>query len=130
MFPFQSSEYQQLPVEEKVEDEQPQAPVKKRNNKAFVALVVCLIAFASLFAFLGTRSSKHDDESQQQIFEEAAEAEFASFLNGEARATGQQYLLGVGKADITGLVLPKAMCGVLLTLVDPWLNSISWDTHL
>ncbi|CZR64169.1 probable neutral ceramidase precursor [Phialocephala subalpina] len=111
MFPFQSSEYQQLPVEEKVEDEQPQAPIKKRNNKAFVALVVCLIAFALLFAFLGTRSSKHDDESQQQIFEEAAEAEFASFLNGEARATGQQYLLGVGKADITGPVVELNFMG-------------------
>lgn len=106
MSPFQSPEYQQLPVEEKVEDERPLVPAKKRNNKAFLALVVCLIVFASLFAFLGTSRSSENEASRQQIFEDAAEAEFASFLNEEARATGQQYLLGVGKADITGSVLP------------------------
>jgi hypothetical protein len=104
MSPFQSSQYEAVPADEKEDDQQetPQSslPVKKQRNEAFVALVICLIAFASLFAFLGTARStqgslEHTEEAQDDP---------ASYFMEAARATNQQYLLGVGKADITGLV--------------------------
>lgn len=107
MSPSQSSQYQPLPAEEKVSenDEQlPQVPVRKQRNNAVIALVVCLIAFASLFAFVGTVKTAEHSRSQQQITEETIEDDPTAYFLEAARATDQQYLLGVGKADITGLV--------------------------
>lgn len=109
MSPFHNSQYKALPAEEKVEDNQQpplaasQTLVRKRPNKAFVVLVIGLIAFASLFAFLGT--AKPTQDSLEHLTQETVEDDPASYLMEAARATDQQYLLGVGKADITGSVL-------------------------
>lgn len=108
MSSFQHSQYEAIPVDEKVEDDQQDSlktsPVKKKRNSAFVGLVICLIAFASLFAFLGTARSTQG--SLEHNTEEAAQDDPASYFMEAARATNQQYLLGVGKADITGSVFP------------------------
>lgn len=109
MSSFQTSQYEAIPVDEKVDDDQREtsqtSPVKRNNNKVFVGLVLCLIAFASLFAFLGTARSTQG--SLEYSTEETAQDDSATYLMEAARATGQQYLLGVGKADITGLVSPS-----------------------
>ncbi|KAE8441917.1 hypothetical protein EG329_004175 [Mollisiaceae sp. DMI_Dod_QoI] len=112
MSPFHSSQYQALPVEEKIEEEQPpQILVKKQRNKAVISLVVCLIALASLFAFLEIVKSTKHSLSSQQITESALHDEPDSYFTEAARATGQQYLLGVGKADITGPVVELNFMG-------------------
>lgn len=114
MRPFQSSEYAVLPVEEKQEvDHDADAPVTKpRRSRTFLAFIVALF---SLIVVLGVvavqtwapasshRVQQHGDEKQA-----ATEADLHDHLS---RATGDQYLLGVGKADITGPVVELNFMG-------------------
>lgn len=94
-------------MEEKVEDDQdsslPPTAAKTNWKKTCIALAICLIGFASLIAFFDTKGSAQD--SPEYATEEIAEDDSASYLFEAARATGQQYLVGVGKADITGFVV-------------------------
>lgn len=105
MRPFTDQQYEAVPKEEKVEE----VPVlTKKSHKWGKILVFVLIAFLALSALVAITSnhqttdrnsvsSTEYDVATDQIAQDDAEA----FLS---RATGQQYLLGVGKADITGFV--------------------------
>ena len=81
-----------------------------RNNRSYLALIAIMGAFTfsllallqvvgTVFAFppIGFRGFRGSVQRDGQVpFEEQWEA------RRSAAATGQQYLLGVGKADITG----------------------------
>jgi len=100
---FFSQRYSELPVEEKTEDER-QPEVRPHNSgwsKQSVAFIVSILLLASfIFAYGATeftgRSSKRP--AVQPVMGEA------EWLAHATRAAGDQYLLGVGKADITGYV--------------------------
>jgi hypothetical protein len=103
MRPFQSQQYEALPVEEKAED----SVVPKTSvpwGKILISVFISFLTLSALTVIVGNRglvqnqtladTVKHDDATDK-VAQEEAEA----YLS---RATGQQYLLGVGKADITG----------------------------
>lgn len=93
-------EYSQVPADEKVEDEQPKIPRRRSLASALFFAFAGLVLFVA-FTTLVVGLAKIDDvrpnnESPNTNFEWAYEHEH------ETRATGDPYLIGVGKADITG----------------------------
>ncbi len=96
-------------MEEKTDEQQQDAPVVAKSfkwGKILVAIFIFFLAAAVLAAFVGktTKPPSENIESTESFASAEAEAKIVqddaeAFLS---RATGQQYLLGVGKADITG----------------------------
>jgi len=98
MRPFQGQGYEALPVEEKLDSGEPEVPVKgPRRNKPLLAFIVSLVSLASLPFFLGAFKAWTTVAKTQSTVDNPE-----ALLAHAARATGDQYLLGVGKADITG----------------------------
>lgn len=98
-----SQQYQALPVEEKLDEEQPSSsPHIRKWSKTRVAIVF-LLSFLVSFTIVAatTRSlTRHTPTAEPSINDEDTE-----WLREHlTRATGDTYLLGVGKADITGFV--------------------------
>lgn len=110
---FQNSEYKPLPAEEKHEHEAetPQISAKEGRGKKFYIALATLIAIALLpfigFGFARTTSETSDASAPSLHDAEPMDEKSKEFLSGLARAGDQQYLLGVGKADITGSVLAR-----------------------
>ncbi len=105
---FQNSEYQALPIEEKSEHaaETPRISTRSGRSKKLYIAVVSLISI-TLLAFVGFTTiwrSSSPAASPPPSLKDAVpvDEESRDFLSGLARAGDQQYLLGVGKADITG----------------------------
>jgi hypothetical protein len=103
MGPF-SQKYLQLPVEEKVEHEALDTPTQRSrwSNKVTV-LVASMLLIISLLV-LGLATSKVTEAETKLVIEPVTEADHSEWVAAEmgSRATGDEYLLGVGKADITG----------------------------
>lgn len=111
---FQNREYQALPEQEKFDHEieaetqtqsLPTHPRSQGRSKKFYIAIASLIAVV-LLAFVGIASSWTSSTDIPPDFADAVpmDDESREFLANLGRAGDQQYLLGVGKADITGLV--------------------------
>jgi neutral ceramidase len=101
-----SQHYQVLPLEEKLEDEQPRNPPhtpKWRKTRLAVAFSFFFLLSFTLVAVTARALTRHPPASETSIQdeEEAAESWVKDHLT---RASGDTYLIGVGKADITGYV--------------------------
>lgn len=122
MRPFSNQQYEPLPEEEKVEDA---LDPRKGGQKWGKTLISILISFLALSAIV-TLVSKHNatDGEALPIFpfatdfdtDRSAQEDAEAFLS---RATGQQYLLGIGKADITGFVQTISLLWFWLTQPRP-----------
>ncbi|KAF7856119.1 hypothetical protein EAF04_010072 [Stromatinia cepivora] len=96
-------EYSQVLADEKLEDERPEVPRRKSLASAIFyafAGLVLFTAFAALVVGLAKIESVQPSNEPPNI-----NSEWASEHEHETRATGDQYLIGVGKADITGPVV-------------------------
>ena len=92
-------QYTELPLDEKPEEEQLAAPVKgSRWTKKTAAWVISVLVLASVVIFAGAGAWTKKTPVEQTPVEEP------EWLAHATRAAGDQYLLGVGKADITGYV--------------------------
>ncbi|KAH7317703.1 neutral/alkaline nonlysosomal ceramidase-like protein [Rhexocercosporidium sp. MPI-PUGE-AT-0058] len=116
---FQNREYQALPEQEKfdnvvvAETQNPSLPVRSQGrSKKFYIAISSLIAVA-LLAFVGFASSWTTSTNTPPDFADAVpmDDESREFLANLGRAGDQQYLLGVGKADITGPVVEVGFMG-------------------
>lgn len=95
-----SHQYSELPGEEKAEGEQLQSPPKKSRWSTLSLLLILPLMFVALLALVvGIAKFISRPVPRSQI----GTAEWAH----EIRQTQAQYLLGVGKADITGYVQAK-----------------------
>ncbi|KAM3064936.1 hypothetical protein ACMFMG_011236 [Clarireedia jacksonii] len=104
-----SSQYSQVPTEEKVDDEQRNISPRPSRASALVIGLGSFIILSSLVAFflgLGTIDTVRGPASDN--FSNAGSESSHEY---ETRATGDQYLLGVGKADITGPVVELNFMG-------------------
>lgn len=113
---FESQQYEALPVEEGFEKTD-DLPTRSRGPRWERILLYSLVAFVALSALVvvirnhslvqdppsPTSTAKHED-----VLDQAAQEEAEAYLS---RATGQQYLLGVGKADITGPIVELNLMG-------------------
>jgi len=99
-----TQQYSELPVEEKLEFAPVLAPRKSRWSKMIVALVASLLLVSLII--LGISVVRTGETIIEGSVSEPTEADHAEWLAHavKSRATGDQYLLGVGKADITGYV--------------------------
>ncbi|KAL2065485.1 hypothetical protein VTL71DRAFT_3155 [Oculimacula yallundae] len=114
---LQSREYQALPEQEKhdneAETETTIVPVRDQGrSKKFYISIASLIAVA-LLAFGGFASTWTSSPDNHGDFTDAVhmDDESREFLAKLGRAGDQQYLLGVGKADITGPVVEVNFMG-------------------
>jgi len=99
---FFTQRYSELPVEEN-DGKVPTKP-QQRWSKKLVAMVATLVLLISLLAVVGSAAFTHSKENFQEQ-QQQEELDQAEWLAQATRATtGDQYLLGVGKADITGYV--------------------------
>jgi hypothetical protein len=101
MHPFQRNEYEPLPAEEKQAVDQEVTPLHAKSSrwsKKSMALIIALVSLFSILAVITTTNIWTPPTAEESV--ENSE-EFHDYL---ARANGDQYLLGVGKGDITGSV--------------------------
>jgi hypothetical protein len=99
MHPLERAEYEPLPAEEKqaVDQEDTSITVKSSGwSRITIASIITLVSFVSLLAFLVTTKAWTPSVAEESV---ETPDELHDYL---ARATGDQYLLGVGKGDITG----------------------------
>ncbi|TVY80554.1 Neutral ceramidase [Lachnellula suecica] len=108
MHPFERAKYEPLPVEEKHAVGQEDTPVKARSSRWSKISIVSIITFVSVLSLLGVLATVR--ASVPVIAEESVDnsEELHDYL---ARASGDQYLLGVGKGDITGPVVELNFMG-------------------
>lgn len=101
--PSSAPKYEKVPVDEKPQDEPVASPPKSSvwSKKIYTFLVTMLLLSAVFFA-MGRCSIK---EKTQTVLEPVTESSEEATEWLAARATGDEYLLGVGKADITGPVV-------------------------
>lgn len=94
-------QYQALPVEEKLDDEQLVVPPQiSRWSKTRIAFVFSLLFLVSFTIVAATARAL---TRYSPIFESSVEDEDPQWLREHlTRTTGDTYLIGVGKADITG----------------------------
>ena len=100
-----SQHYQALQVDEKDEYQStspPKTPKTRKWSKTRIALAFSLLFLASLAIVAATaqafKQNQHSQVSDPPFDDEAAEM----LREHLARTSGSTYLLGVGKADITG----------------------------
>lgn len=89
-----SQSYEPLPKEE--EDYATQAVIAKKSPRKKIVSLIAALTFVILLVVLSLTQSKHSE-----IIEDPVNDEFASETSLKSRV-GTQYLLGAGKADITG----------------------------
>jgi len=88
--------------EEKLENqaEQMQLPPQSKWGSKGVGFIVSMFLVAALFLVAVTSAWVASTKPEAQKVAKASSAE--DFLSQAARAAGDTYLIGVGKADITG----------------------------
>ncbi|RDL31399.1 Uncharacterized protein BP5553_09608 [Venustampulla echinocandica] len=102
------AEYVALPAQEKVEAGPQDGPDKTlRRSNAFLATLLSVLFLTLVLAGLGTAALWTPSTSATEPRVDDSEA----FREHLTRATGDQYLLGVGKADITGPVVELNFMG-------------------
>ena len=117
---FQNREYQALPDQEKhqneAENETPAIPSRSQaRSKKFYFAIASLIAVGLLALVASTSPWASEAEPVPGLADAMPmDDESREFLANLGRAGDQQYLLGVGKADITGYVetLEGVYCSV------------------
>lgn len=101
-----SQQYQALPLEEKLEDDQPRNPLhtpKWTKTRLAVAFSLLFLLSFTLVAATARALTQHLPAPETSIQEEDKVTE--SWVKDHlTRASGDTYLIGVGKADITGYV--------------------------
>jgi hypothetical protein len=98
-----SQQYQALPVEEKLDgDQSSNQPQTRKWSKTRIGLIFSLLLLVS-FAIVGatTRTLTRQTPAVKTSIEDPDSEWLREHLT---RATGDTYLIGVGKADITGYV--------------------------
>jgi neutral ceramidase len=118
MRPF-SQEYSELPVEEKLEDEELETPVRtSRWGKKADAWGISTAVLAILLLVVGIGAFTRKVPVDNSPFEDQ------EWLAHATRATGDSYLIGVGKADITGYQkqTPPQIGDADANFVDPLLS--------
>jgi len=90
--------------EEKLElqDTRTQLSTHSKWSRKGMAMIVSLLLVAALFLVAGTSAWVASTKPEAPKVTEASSPE--QFLTQAARAAGDTYLIGVGKADITGYV--------------------------
>jgi len=99
MHPSHRAEYEPLPADEKQAVGQEVTPVHAKSSrwsKKSIALIAVLLFLFSILAVLAAANMWTPPRTEESV--ESSE-EFHDYL---ARANGDQYLLGVGKGDVTG----------------------------
>ena len=88
--------------EEKLENQTYGAPIPAQSkwSRKGLAFVVSLLLVAAMFLVAGT--SAWASSSKPEVQKVAAASSAEEFISQAARAVGDTYLIGVGKADITG----------------------------
>ncbi|KAH8601598.1 Neutral/alkaline nonlysosomal ceramidase [Bisporella sp. PMI_857] len=99
MYPSQHSE-PLLSEDEKFDNEIPDLPRRSKWSKKGMACVASVVLMAALFLVVGTTAWVAKTPDVTPMSDKPAEEWLA-----RTRATGDTYLLGVGKADITGPVV-------------------------
>ena len=104
MRPFQPQDYEAVALEEKQENDLDLPVQKSKRGKAVLAFLIFGAALTALLLVIGV--SVLWTGLQQEIATSPVESPVSDipkvFLEHEVRAPGDRYLLGVGKADITG----------------------------
>lgn len=93
-------EYSQVPVDEKLENERPETP-RKRSLASAIFLALAGVVLFTAFTALVVGLTKIEDV-QPNHKSSNSNSGWANKHEHETRATGDPYLIGVGKADITG----------------------------
>jgi hypothetical protein len=97
-----SQQYQALPVEEKPEVNQSRAHQKPRWSKLRIIMVLLLSFLVSCAFVLGAAKVVTRHASAEASMKDADKAAESLLKDHLARQSDNKYLLGVGKADITG----------------------------
>ncbi|KAG0650469.1 Neutral ceramidase 2 [Hyphodiscus hymeniophilus] len=98
-----SQHYQALPVEEKVDDDQSNPPPPSRQwSKTRIALLLSLLLLLSTIVAIATQALTLETPAVDDLIDDEGTEWLREHLT---RATGDKYLIGVGKADITGPVV-------------------------
>lgn len=92
-----TSQYEELLAEETFDLHQPKAAKSIRQTVFVVWVILCLTIMVSAIGLAVTKPWVPESSS---LMNEYAESSFVH----ASRATGDQYSIGVGKADITGFV--------------------------
>lgn len=102
---FQDQQYEALPVEEKQELEELHQSIAKARRKRVLSIFTFVLIVLSALAFVGYSTTwKGNSSVEVPVVEEQAPNE-KDFVEHATRAVGDRYLLGVGRADITGYVI-------------------------
>lgn len=102
MRPFSDQQYEAVPAEEKQELEKLHESIKQsRRRRILTIFAFILIALSSLAAFGLVSIWWKSPSLKLPSVEEQTHTE-RLFQEHAARAVGDRYLLGVGRADITG----------------------------
>ncbi|ESZ90091.1 neutral ceramidase precursor [Sclerotinia borealis F-4128] len=102
-------EYSQVPGDEKVEDEKREIPLKKSLASVILYAFAGFILFTA-FTALVMGLAKIESVQPNNEFPNTS-SEWTHEHDHETRATGDLYLIGVGKADITGPVVEVNFMG-------------------
>ena len=119
MRPYQDQEYEALPVEEKQELEEYHKSVTQTRRKrtfAIFAFILIVVSALSFFAFTFISNAAPSVGDLPVVEEEESIPNREAFLKHAVRAVGDRYLLGTGKADITGYL--HILMSVLSKLAD------------
>lgn len=108
MSPFQHTGYEALPAEEKDGVELEVTPVPAKVSKWRRMSIMAVLALVSLLLFMVLLPAARTWTMVTAEEHDGTSEELHDYL---ARATGDQYLLGVGKADITGPVVELNFMG-------------------
>ena len=111
---FERAAYEPLPAEEKLVDQE-DTSFKIKSSRWSKKYIVLIVTFVSLFALLPllVRAKVWTTSVMEEPVENSKKLN--DYL---ARASGDQYLLGVGKGDITGYVLDLTRVSLLTSSSD------------
>lgn len=109
-----SQHYQALPVEEKLDDGQQPSSLAQtsrwsRTRTALVFSILFLLSF-TIIAAAASSLTRHSNSPNSATAESAFNDDDAAWVKDHLnRATDGTFLIGVGKADITGQVKPISL---------------------
>lgn len=93
-------EYSQVSADEMVEDEKSEVPRRRSLGSVMFLAFAGLLLFTAFTAFVVGISKIESVQPNSESF--SSNSEWSHEHGHETRATGDKYLVGVGKADITG----------------------------
>lgn len=99
---FQNQQYEALPVEEKQELEELHQSIANARRKRILSIFAFVLIALSSLAFLGYVTTWQETAAVEVPVVEEQVPNEKTFVEHATRAVGDRYLLGVGRADITG----------------------------